>query len=34
MHVYSDYLEQLVRVPNFEISDDEFIMFDDLMIPC
>jgi hypothetical protein len=34
MHVYSDYLQKLVRVPNFEISNDEFIMFDDLFIPC
>jgi hypothetical protein len=34
MHVYSDYLQQLVRVPNFEITDDELILFDELFIPC
>lgn len=34
MHIYSDYLQKLVRVPNFEITNDELIVFDDVFIPC
>lgn len=34
MYIYSDYLDQLIKVPQFEIEDREIILFTDLLVPC
>ena len=34
MHIYSDHLNQMLKLPDFQIENDEFIMFDSMSIPC
>jgi len=34
MYIYSDFLKESVKVPQFEIKDNEIIMFSDLVVPC
>ena len=34
LYVYSDYLENPIRFPVFDIENDEMLYFDDVSIPC
>lgn len=34
LYIYSDYLRQSVRIPDFSVKDDELIQFTNIFIPC
>ena len=34
MYIYSDYLDQQIKVPQFEVKDREIVLFTDLLVPC
>lgn len=34
MYIYSDYLRQSVRIPDFDVTDDELIQFQNIYVPC
>jgi hypothetical protein len=34
MYIYSDYLDQQIMVPQFNVKDNELVVFTDLLVPC
>jgi hypothetical protein len=34
MYIYSDYLRKSIRIPDFDVTDDELIQFSNIYVPC
>jgi hypothetical protein len=34
MYIYSDYLDQKIKVPRFTVKNREIVLFTDLVVPC
>lgn len=34
MYIYSDFLKQQIKVPQFAVENREIVLFTDLVVPC